>query len=223
MIARGSDATGPGGRPERTRPSSGLRGAAGSGRGRGRAARGARAGSWFEWGSPQLLLAGLGLVLALVYAATAGGPRVGPPPALPGGDATPVARQLEVRYVVVDALGLERPGFADIELPPGADDASARLTAALGALRDDLVGMGAWPEAIGAPVGFVVDLDRRRLAVVDVEPAPPGVTLDVGSELTAVRSLFATARAAAAADDVRITVGGEERPSLWGKVAPPRG
>lgn len=129
---------------------------------------------------------------------------------------------VEVRFVVVDALGLERPGFADVALAD-VDDASARLTAALGALRDDLLAGGIWPAGADAATGFVIELGRRRIAVVDVPALPVGATIDVADELAIVRSLVATARAAATADEVRITVAGEERPSVWGRIAPPSG
>lgn len=201
-------------------PTYGVRGTArgvahGGGDGGSRTARGVM------WGSPQVLLAALAFVLAVGFAVTGAGSRVPPPPSLAGTDVALPVRTEEVRYVVVDARGLERPGFADVDLPAGVDDANARLTAALDALRTDLQALGVWPEAVPAPAGFVVQLDRLRLAVVDVPPITPGTTVDVGRELTVVRSLVATARAAAAADEVRVTVGGEERLSLWGKVAAP--
>jgi hypothetical protein len=81
------------------------------------------------------------------------------------------------------------------------------------------VEIGLWPPAVGAPVGFFFELDRRRIAVLDVAAVPPGSAVDVAVEWAAVRSLVATARLAVAADEVRITVGGEESPSLWGRVA----
>jgi hypothetical protein len=174
-----------------------------------------------RWASPHLLLAGFLFALALAYA-WSGAPQRGvpAPPPLALDPAQPDLLPVEVRYVVVDAMGLERPGYADVGLPPRAvDDPSGRLSAALAALHGDLTEMGAWPAAVGAPVGFVVELDRRRLAVVDVAAAPAGVSVDVAVEWAVVRSLVATARAAVGADEVRITVAGEERPSLWGRVA----
>ncbi len=173
------------------------------------------------WASPQLLLGTFLVVLAAAYALTGTAPAaVGPPPAVavdPDGVPT---RRVEVRYVVVDALGLERPGFDDAALPTGsADDAGALLGAALAALRRDLVASGSWPAAVPTATGFVVDLDRGRIAVVDVPAAPSDLRVDVAAELAVLRSLVATARLAVAADDVRVTVAGEERPSLWGRVA----
>ncbi|MBW6454303.1 MAG: GerMN domain-containing protein [Trueperaceae bacterium] len=175
-----------------------------------------------HWAAPQLLISGFALLLAVVFALTGGAPRVAPPPTVAVGDAPRPPVVVEVRFVVVDARGLERPGYADVALS-AADDPSARLTATLGALRDDLLASGTWPAGVDAATGFVIELDRRRIAVVDVPELPLGARIGVADELSVMRSLVATARAAATADEVRITVAGEERPSLWGKVAPPRG
>jgi hypothetical protein len=173
-----------------------------------------------RWASPHLLLAGLLFVVALGYALSGAPQRLVPPPPLTVEPAQPDLRALEVRYVVVDTLGLERPGYADVDLPQRAfDDPSGRLTAALAALHGDLTTIGTWPVAVGAPVGFVIELDRRRVAVVDVAPLPAGVSVDVADEWSALRSLVATARAAVAADEVIVTVDGQERPSMWGRVA----
>jgi len=169
-----------------------------------------------------LLIAAFVLLLAVAFALTGGAPRVEPPPAVAGGGSPRPPVVVEVRFVVVDARGLERPGYADVALSE-AEDSSARLTAALGALRDDLLASGLWPAGVDAATGFVIELDRRRLAVLDVPELPSGTRIGVDDELAVMRSLVATARAAANADEVRITVAGEERPSLWGKVAPPSG
>jgi hypothetical protein len=174
------------------------------------------------WAAPQLLIAVFALLLAVAFAVTGGAPRVEPPPSVGGADGARSPVVVEVRFVVVDARGLERPGFADVALTD-ENDPSTRLTAALGALRDDLLASGVWPADVEAATGFVIELGRRRLAVVDVPALPASVRIDVDDELTVMRSLLATARAAVEADEVRITVAGEERPSLWGKVAPPPG
>jgi hypothetical protein len=174
--------------------------------------------------SPQVVLPAFGFVLALVYAVGAGfGPTVSAPPTLPAvaaGVADTVVR--EVRYVVVDEQGLERPAFADAVLARDlADDPAARLNAALAALHADRVEEDAWPASVAAPTAFVFEIDRRRVAVVDVgRPAPEdGVT--VAQEWAAVRSLVATARAEVDADVVRITVAGAPADALWGHVAVP--
>jgi len=183
-----------------------------------------RRGRWrseVAWASPQLLLGAFLVVLAAAYALSGRPPaNVGPPPAVAVDPGAAPMRQVEVRYVVVDALGLERPGFEDAALPAAAAaDPSAQLEAALTALRRDLLASGLWPEAIPAAAGYVVDLDRRRIAIVDVPAAPSDLRIDVAAELAVLRSLVATARLAVAAAEVRVTVGGEERASLWGRVA----
>jgi hypothetical protein len=173
------------------------------------------------WASPQVLLTGFLFALALLFALAGGAERGVPPPPEVVVDPRPsVQRQVELRYVVVDVQGLERPGYADVGMTAAAaDDLGARLAAALGAMRDDLAAGGVWPAPIPAPSAYVIDLDRRRLAVVDVAAAPADARFDVAVELAVVRSLIATARVAVAADEVRITVAGAESPSLWGRVA----
>lgn len=177
---------------------------------------------WRAATAPQTLVAGFVLVLALVYALHAATrPGVAPPPTLPafGADAGAMVTR-EVRYVVVDALGLERPAFADVDLPGDhADDAGTRLTAALAALRADLGTGGGWPPGVGPPAAFVIELERRVLAVVDVAAPGPDARVDVGRELAALRSLVATARVEAGADVVLVTVNGQPATSLWGQVA----
>lgn len=172
--------------------------------------------------SPQVLLSTLALVLAAIYAATSA---LGtPPPALPGMPAVAAdvgeAATREVRFVVVDEQGLERPAFADAVLTRDQlDDPGARLTAALAALRAERVAAGAWPPSVGAPTAFVFELDRRRVAVVDVDRpgADEGVT--VAREWAALRSIVATARVEAAVDVVRVTVEGVPAEAFWGHVA----
>ena len=102
---------------------------------------------------------------------------------------------LEVRFVVVDDLGLERPAFADAVLPRDqAEDPGARLTAALAALRAELVAAAVWPASVAAPTAFVFELDRERVAVVDVGRPGPDEGVTVAQEWAALRSVVATAR-----------------------------
>lgn len=173
------------------------------------------------WAVPQVLLPAVAFVVAALFAAaTAFGPSVPPPPPLPGTGAVAARAIREVRYVIVDELGLERPAFAEVELPvAAADDPGARLTAALALLRDERVAAGAWPPSVPAPSAFVFELDRRRVAVVDVGRPDPLDPPTVAVEHAALRSLVATARAEAGADDVRITVAGAPAASLWGHVS----
>jgi hypothetical protein len=171
--------------------------------------------------SPQFLLAACAFACAFVLYLLSAPPPPPAPPALAFASANPPARTTEVRYVVVDERALERPGYADVALddrPAPAD----LLTAALSALRDDLRAAGIWPDGVPAPSGHVIDLDRRRVAVIDVAPLPVGGRIDVARELSVVRSLLATARATVAGADVVVTVAGAETPSLWGAVALPR-
>jgi hypothetical protein len=176
--------------------------------------------------SPQVLLSGLALVLAALYAlgALTGG-TVATPVEVPTFDVEAVATvPREVRFVVVDEAGLERPGFADVALPrERADDVATRLVAALAALRTDRLERGAWPPSVPAPDAFVYELERRTVAVVDVAALGVGEGVGVAQELAALRSIVATARAEAGADEVRITVAGAPARSLWGHVALPAG
>ena len=172
--------------------------------------------------SPQVLLPALALVLASLYAATTAiGPASSPLPDVPAVATSATATSArEVRFVVVDEEGLERPAFADAVLAHDqADDPGARLTAALAALRADRAEVGAWPLSVPAPTAFVFELDRRRVAVVDVGRPGPEDGVTVAQEWAALRSIVATARVEAAADDVRITVDGAPADAFWGHVA----
>lgn len=174
--------------------------------------------------SPQVLLPALALVLAALYAATAAfGPPTPPLPDVPavagGGTETAVH---EVRFVVVDEEGLERPGFADAVLPRDrSEDPGTRLTAALAALRAERIAAGAWPLSVAEPTAFVFELDRRRIAVVDVGRPGPDEGVTVAQEWAALRSVVATAQVEVAADVVRITVEGSPADAFWGHVALP--
>ena len=171
--------------------------------------------------SPQFLLALFAFVTAAVAYLVSVPTPPPPPPPLASSEPTAPVTSAEVRYVVVDERALERPGYADVALPDRPTPGDF-LTAALAALRADLVASGVWPEAVPPPIGHVIDLDRRRLAVVDVAPRPSDVRVDVAGELSAVRSLLATARAAVPGAEVVVTVAGVETASLWGSVALPR-
>ena len=174
--------------------------------------------------SPQVLLPAFALVLATLYAVTSA---FGPPslpvpgvPAVAAGGTETAAR--EVRFVVVDEQGLERPAFADAVLARDqAEDPGARLTAALAALRAERIAAGAWPASVAAPTAFVFELDRRRVAVVDVGRPGPADGVTVAQEWAALRSIVATARVEVGADAVRITVEGSPADAFWGHVALP--
>lgn len=178
---------------------------------------------WLGWSvrlaSPPILIPLFALVWGLGYWLSAGAERLPAPAALTELPLAGPARTLEAAYLVVDALGLERPGFAEVTALPAANDESTRLSASLSALRDDLVAAGVWPAALPAARAVVIEVDRRRLALIDVPELPPGMRASIADELVVVRSLVATAERTAAADEVRITVAGAERDSLWGAVA----
>lgn len=174
--------------------------------------------------SPQVLLPAFALVMAAIYAATAA---FGPPsPALPGVPAVAAAgtetETREVRFVVVDEQGLERPAFADVVLARDqAEDPGALLSAALAALRSDRMAAGVWPASVAAPTAFVFELDRQRIAVVDVGRPGPDEGVTVAQEWAALRSIVATARVEVAADAVHVTVAGSPADAVWGHVALP--
>lgn len=175
-----------------------------------------------RWSSPQLLLA-LGLVLLAMVQLVAAlwGTRTSAPSAVEWvREEQRVA--VEVPFVVVDVRGLERPAFAVRELVAGNLNDERRLNAALAALVVELQSAGVWPAELAAPLALLFEVDRRRIAVVDVPPLPASVRVGVGEEWAALRSLLATVRAVAAPAEVRFTVGGEETLTLWGSVALPR-
>jgi len=169
-----------------------------------------------------VLLPLLGLLLALGYWISGFGGSLPLPAALAELPATTEVRRVEAAYLVVDARGLERPGFAEVAQPVAANEESARLGASLLALRDDLVEMGVWPASLPAARAVVIEVDRQRIALIDVPALPLGTRVDIGGEWMVVRSLQATAQRVSRADAVRITVDGEEAPSLWGAIALPR-
>jgi hypothetical protein len=174
--------------------------------------------------SPQVLLPAFLLVLAVLFVvSSAFDPPSPPPPALPtvAAGASETATR-EVRFVVVDELGLERPAFADAVLARDqVEDPGARLTAALAALRAERAAVGAWPTSVAAPNAYVFELDRRRIAVVDVARPGPEDGVSVAQEWAALRSIEATARVEAAVDVVVVTVDGAPSASFWGHVALP--
>ncbi len=182
--------------------------------------------SW--WGAPQVLLTVFALVVAILYAIGGRSLPTAPAPGPLLGEEGAATSLVEIRYVVVDQEGLERPGFADVPMTEiAAQDPTEVLNAALSALRADLLAQGAWPASVPAPRGYVLLLDRQRVAVIDVriteEGRPAGATpsrplTTTAVELGAVRSLVATAQVAVDAAEVRITVDGEPAESLWGSV-----
>ena len=165
---------------------------------------------------PQVLVAFLALAATLSW--FLGGLARTAPTALPPLLLDAPAERLErsdVPIVVVDRDGLQRTQLVEVE----ASDADvARLQAALTALRDTLVAAGDWPAAVAAPRVYEYELQRRRVAVIDVGDVAPGAGVDLLAALAALRSLRETAFAHGV-DDVEVVVDGAPAASLWGQVA----
>lgn len=164
---------------------------------------------------PQVLLGALAVVAGVAFLVAGGGPRVGAPPRV---DIAPVAaatgQPTEVRLVLVDADGLERPRFVQVSLPEARD---ARLAAVVSALRDAMRQEGSWPAALGAPEVFVEDVNRRRVAVLDLRLDAP-VAVSVSQELQLLRSIRETVLANDI-DAVRFLRDGRPADTLLGHVA----
>lgn len=104
----------------------------------------------------------------------------------------------------------------DVRLQAAADP-GARLGVTLGALRAWLVGVGAWPEGLGAPRVFWLGEGR---AVLDFPlRGRPAVT--VTTELWLLESVRQTA-ARAGAENPFILVNGQVPPTFLGAVALPQ-
>lgn len=175
-----------------------------------------------RWASPPVLLPFFALLWAISYGLSGFEESLPPPAELAALPAATEARRIEAPYLVVDAIGLERPGFAEVVLRDAANEESALLSASLQALRDDLASAAIWPASLPSARAVVLEIDRQRLALIDVPALPAGTWLEIGQELVVVRSLVATAVRVARVDAVRITVAGEETSALWGAVALPR-
>ncbi len=166
--------------------------------------------------TPQVLVAGLAFVGALVVFLSTRPPTVPPPPSvdIASDDDTLVAA--DVRLVLVDATGLEWQRAERVQSPPGA---SARLAAVMAALRQALVTEGVWPEDLPAPRAFLESIERRTVAVLDLRP-PPGLGVSVAQERAIYRAIVGTAELAGA-DEVVFLRDGEPAATLLGHVAVP--
>jgi hypothetical protein len=166
---------------------------------------------------PHVLLAVLTLAAAVPYLlASFGGQAVDVvlPPL--GDGAGEAVREVEMPLVIVGVDGVVRSSMATVA---SADHETARLSATLAALRDQLVDDGIWPSEVAAPAAASFVSDRRRVVVVDV-PVQGAVSTSVAAEWAALRSMVETMRAAGA-DDVRVIVDGGPAAILWGHVALP--
>lgn len=165
---------------------------------------------------PQVLVGFMALVTALSW--FVGGFDRAASPTLPQLllDAPPERlERTDVPIVVVDRDGLQRTQLVEVE---AAGTEVARLQAALTALRDTLVDAGDWPAAVAAPRVYGYELQRRRVAVIDVSDLVPGARVDLLSAWAVLRSLRETAFAHGV-DDVEVVVDGAPAASLWGQVA----
>lgn len=123
----------------------------------------------------------------------------------------------EIRLVLYDSTGLERPMFLTVRLP---ESETERLHGIVEALRGELFRRGVWPDALPLPLVFVEQLEGRRVAVLDFDlPAP--VAVPVGVELQLLRSIEATVLANDI-DRVRILTNGTPRATFLGHIALPQ-
>ena len=167
------------------------------------------------WLAPQVLIAALLVLAALVYALRAP-PVPGAPPtvALQPAETEPLP-PVEVELVLAEPGELERVMFVPARLP---EDAAGRLEAVFAALRMELVDAGVWPEEVPAPTVFLQRVGGDDVAVLDFT-VPDGVTRDVEAELRLVRSIEATADRHDAT--VRYLVNGSATATLLGHVGVP--
>lgn len=167
------------------------------------------------WLAPQVLVAALLFVAALVFALRTPG-ELGRPPTV-SFDPSPRAAgaPTEVEIAVLEASGLERTAFAEVAV---SEEASERFAAIFGVLREALVEAGVWPEAVAAPRIFVQRVSGRDVIVMDLT-VPAGTAVDVEAELRIVGSIDATASRHDA--EVRYLVNGRPTDTLWGHVAVP--
>ena len=163
---------------------------------------------------PQVVVSALLLVGALLFSLSPSGPqRPGPPTVeLSAGIEVPIVER-EVRLLVIDPDGLERPLFARLSF---ADSPFARLEAVLTALRVELVAAGVWPEAGSVPTLFRGVVDVRTFVVLDFGDGFDGMS--VVEERQLIGSLEATLRAEGI-DEVRYLRHGRAEEAPFGHLA----
>ncbi len=138
-------------------------------------------------GSPQVLLAVLALIAAIVFAWSAGRDVPAPPVILTGDEVTDASRVTQVvLYVVQD--GIANPVVREVAAPTGRAEA---LQALVDALRSDLVTLSVWPATLPTPRVYLTTVERRDGVVLDLvgRATPP---LDVQAERTILASLERT-------------------------------
>ncbi len=132
-----------------------------------------------------------------------------------GSSAPPLTSEL--RLIIIDGSGLERPRFVNLEHGP---DPASRLTALTEALRSELIGDGVWPASLAAPTVYLVENRRLEAAVLDF--AESDVSLTIAQERQIVASLRETLLRNGV-DSVQFLVAGEARPAPLGHLAVPTG
>ena len=164
---------------------------------------------------PHVLLALLLLIASAVFAVRGGRLRAQQPEPVETGVASLAAGvPTEVRLLLVDEDGLQRPRFETVRLPP---DDTGRVTAIVAALRSVLIAADVWPDGLPAPSVFAQRIDGKAVAVIDLRPSP-GVAVSVGQELQLLRSIQGTVLGNGV-DEVRFLRDGQPATTLLGHVA----
>lgn len=141
-----------------------------------------------RYASPQVLLALLALIAALIYALSSRAAQPAPPVLL---QEVAEERELERRSVVLYVVQGELVQPIAREVETIVDDAGADLEVLIAALRLELLERGVWPEALPTPTVFVVELERRPNVVLDL-PADVLPSMSVRDEATILTSLERT-------------------------------
>lgn len=163
---------------------------------------------------PQVVVSALLLVGALLFTLLPRGPQRPRPPTveLASGIEIPIVER-EVRLLLIDPDGLERPVFARLTF---ADSPSARVEAVVSALRDELVAADVWPVAGPVPTLFRGVVDVRTFVVLDFSDGFDG--LSVVQERQLIGSLDATLRVEGV-DEVRYLRHGRAVEAPFGHLA----
>lgn len=163
---------------------------------------------------PQVVVSALLLVGAVLFTLLPRGPQRPHPPTveLAAGIEIPIVER-EVRLLLIDPDGLERPIFARLTF---ADSPSTRLEAVVSTLRDELVVADVWPEAGMVPTLFHGVVDVRTFVVLDFGNGFDGMS--VIQERQLVGSLEATLRVEGV-DEVRYLRHGRAEEAPFGHLA----
>lgn len=143
-----------------------------------------------RYASPQVLIALLAFMAAVLFSINMQRDAASPPVLL---QETAEERTVERRSVVLYVVqgDLVQPIARDVQST--AEDEASDLQALVDALRLELIDMGVWPEALGTPKLYLVELDRRTQTVLDL-PGDAVPNLSIENEATIVASLERTLR-----------------------------